>query len=71
MVYVYKTNINSQHLVDWLKPLLNSMLFKQKWNFDLEDRDNIFRIDSTNESQVENSIQFITGLGYLCEELKD
>ena len=71
MVYVFKTNINSKYLVEWLKPLLNSMLFKQQWNFDLEDSDNILRVESSNKNQVENSIQFLSSLGYECVELKD
>ena len=52
-----------------LKPHIDKILPKAKWNFDLEDIDKILRIDSQ-----ENIVLIITDLlnihSYNCEELE-
>ncbi len=52
-----------------LKPHIDKILPKAKWNFDLQDRDKILRIDSE-----ENIALLIIGLlnthNYSCEELE-
>ncbi|MAX80883.1 MAG: hypothetical protein CL843_12015 [Crocinitomicaceae bacterium] len=71
MIHVYKTNVPNHHVVEWLKPELNAILSPQNWNFDLEDCDKIFRIDSNCQKQVYASIQLIKNRGYFCTELED
>ncbi|SFI58529.1 hypothetical protein SAMN05443292_3000 [Halpernia frigidisoli] len=46
MIYVFKTSVSNKKVVKKLKPFLDELLKKAKWNFDLEDCDNILRIDS-------------------------
>jgi len=52
-----------------LKPHIDKILPKAKWNFDLDDCDKILRIDSE-----ENIVLKITGLlnihQFFCEELE-
>ncbi len=49
MILVYKTNINSKSKAKQLQPNLNKLLSNAAWNFDLEDCDNILRVDSKHD----------------------
>ncbi|MDN3672140.1 hypothetical protein QWY99_03535 [Flavobacterium branchiarum] len=49
MIYVFKTSVNSELKLKSATVYLNDILSDAKWNFDLEDCDNILRIDSQNE----------------------
>jgi len=69
MIYVFKTSVKTKLQVKKLKPHINKILPKTKWNFDLEDCDKILRIDSE-----ENIVLKITDLlkvhQFNCEELE-
>ena len=69
MIYVFKTSVRNKNQVKKLKPDINKILPNEKWNFDLDDRDRILRIDSD-----ENIVLRITDLlgvhKFYCEELE-
>lgn len=69
MIYVFKTSVETKTQVKKLKPHIDKIIRDEKWNFDLEDCDNILRIDS-----VENIVVKITALlkihQFHCEELE-
>jgi hypothetical protein len=69
MIFVFKTSVKTKLQIKELKPHLDNRLPKAKWNFDLEDIDNILGIDSE-----ENIVSLIKGLlmnhNYRCEELE-
>lgn len=46
MIYVFKTSVDSQAKLESASVLLNELLPNSIWNFDLEDCDNILRVDS-------------------------
>ena len=46
MIYVFKTSVDSQIKLESASALLNQLLPESQWNFDLEDCDNILRVDS-------------------------
>jgi hypothetical protein len=46
MIYVFKTSVDSQSKFELASALLQELLPNALWNFDLEDCDNILRIDS-------------------------
>ena len=69
MIFVFKTNVSPDDL-ETLQPLLYKHLPNSKWNFDLDDCDNIFRIDSQLQIS-ETVIKLIQDNGYECEELPD
>jgi hypothetical protein len=46
MIYVFKTTVDSKSKLDFANALLQELLPNSFWNFDLEDCDNILRIDS-------------------------
>ena len=49
MIYVFKTSVDSQTKLEQASVLLHKILPETIWNFDLEDCDNILRIDSEYE----------------------
>lgn len=46
MIYVFKTSVDSQTKFESASALLDQLLPESQWNFDLEDCDNILRVDS-------------------------
>ncbi|MEO6174732.1 MAG: hypothetical protein ABIP27_06245 [Flavobacterium circumlabens] len=49
MIYVFKTSVNTKSKLNLASELLSELLTDAQWNFDLEDCDNILRIDSETE----------------------
>lgn len=69
IVSVFKTDIQAQEL-NRLIPALNSCHKIMKWNTDLEDCDNILRIESYDIISDE-VINMLTKIGFQAEELED
>ncbi|HWZ13994.1 MAG TPA: hypothetical protein VNW95_02060 [Mucilaginibacter sp.] len=67
-ILVFKTNVTSRKKVSRIAPLLSSFPTIRQWNFDLEDRDKVLRIESTglNPGSVE---QLLLKAGFNCQEL--
>lgn len=49
MIYVFKTSVDTESKLALATSVLDELLPNTLWNFDLEDCDNILRIDSENE----------------------
>ncbi len=43
-ISIFRTSVNTKYKVKILKPLLNKLIGRENWSFDLEDCDNILRI---------------------------
>ncbi|PAM94107.1 hypothetical protein B4N84_13585 [Flavobacterium sp. IR1] len=59
MIYVFKTTVDSNIKLELATQVLNELLPDALWNFDLEDCDNILRIDSKreiNQSILKNTV---------------
>ncbi len=69
MIFVFKTSVKTKLQVKKLKPHIDNTLPKAKWNFDLEDCDNILRIDS-NENIVMPIKNLLNIHKFNCEELE-
>ena len=69
MVLVFKTSVTKGNQVSRLRPILNRMLDGNgEWNFDLEDYDNILRVDTPGLKPA--TISSVLGKhGFICEEL--
>lgn len=69
MISVYKTSVTSASEANKIRPYLDQLYAVISWNFDLEDCDNILRIDSLTDVS-----EYVTGimgkLGFACEELE-
>ncbi len=68
-VLVFKTSISKKNHIRMVQPLLNNLIAeKGDWNFDLEDCDNILRVETeTIQSDAISSV--LMNQGFLCEEL--
>ncbi len=67
---VFKTSVKSNTRVDVLRPLLDLTIAERgAWNFDLEDREHILRVEA--EGMVRERITaLLTGYGFACVELE-
>jgi len=69
-VLVFKTSVDDPQIVKSLKPDLDRLAGKGKWNFDLSDCDRILRIASAN-LKADAAINLLGYFGYSCSELED
>ena len=70
VIQVFKTNVLDEEQANMLCELVQNDLMVQRTNFDLEDCDKIFRVEST--ANIEHKIIALLRLnGFLCEELPD
>lgn len=69
MIFVFKTSVTTKKQISILKPHIDTILPNAKWNFDLEDCDNILRIVS-NENIVLPIQKLFTSHEFNCEELE-
>ncbi len=69
-VFVFRTGVNKQEHIHSIAPQLNAISGVKKWSFDLEDHENILRIEAVGISpgEIEN---LLARSNYFCEELPD
>ncbi|HAX48848.1 MAG TPA: hypothetical protein PK605_01220 [Ignavibacteria bacterium] len=69
-ILVFRTGVKDPVHIGEVAPHLNSLSGIYKWNFDLDDTDNILRVESAGISprQIESVLE---GMNYYCEELPD
>ena len=68
MIFIFKTNVDSIAKVKKVAPKLNKLFPNSKWNFDLEDCDNILRFES-KEDIMEKVIFLLKVIVLECEAL--
>lgn len=69
-VHVFKTSVVDRADIARLTPVLNGLIGQhERWNFDLEDIDNILRVETTiiSPSSIIDSLLFA---GFECAELE-
>lgn len=69
MIFVFKTSVKSKTQIRQLQPHIDKKLPKAKWNFDLQDRDKILRVDS-EENIALIIIDLLNIHKFNCEELQ-
>ena len=68
-VLVFKTSVNLEKEINKLRPVLNALTVNAGiWNFDLEDCDNILRIETRN-LKANSVCSTLNAQGFYCEEL--
>lgn len=67
-ISIFRTSVNSEDKIEQLKSLLNTIIGLDNWNFDLEDCDNILRV---NYYSIMNNflIEEINKMGFECIEI--
>jgi len=68
MIRIFKTNIQNLQKANEIIYILSDEYPGRKINFDLEDCDNILRIEGTN-FQANTIIQLLEKLNHICVEL--
>ncbi len=68
-VSVFRTNIEAKDIIT-ISSIFNKISSIQKWNTDLEDFDNILRIESF-EDITDMIINILSHQGFQIEELED
>ena len=69
MIFVFKTSVKTKMQAKKLKLHIDELLPTAKWNFDLEDIDNILRVDS-QENIILKIINLLNIHNHSCEELE-
>jgi hypothetical protein len=70
-VLVFKTSVREEKEIQELQPALDRLIYQHgRWNFDLEDCDNILRVEA-GEIRTDILINILKSAGYSCEELED
>lgn len=69
-VFVFRTDLTKHEQIQNVAPHLNSLMGIHKWNFDLEDNENILRIEAVGISPG-RVIETLSDANYFCEELPD
>jgi hypothetical protein len=69
MIFVFKTSVKTKMQAQQLKGHIDKILPNAKWNFDLNDCDNILRIDS-EENIILPIIDLLNTHNHSCEELE-
>jgi hypothetical protein len=70
MVEVFKTNIQDVQIADFIVGELEKIFPNAAINFDLNDCDNILRIDH-HENVIDKVLLLFENLGHFCELLAD
>ena len=71
VVLIFQTDIKSKGKVKSIKPILNRHSDIIKWSVDLEDIDNILRIEATTELKEKEVIDIIKEKGFYIQPLLD
>ncbi|GAL85892.1 hypothetical protein Solca_3685 [Sporocytophaga myxococcoides] len=71
MIEVFKTNICDQVMADILVSLIHQNFDGYQANFDLDDEENILRVKSESEFNIDLLINFLSKLGCNAEVLPD
>lgn len=68
MIYVFRTSVKYKNQIKKTSNKINEINGIQDWNFDLEDCDNILRIEA-NKDITKKICRKLNSLNYTCEEL--
>ncbi|QQL48566.1 hypothetical protein [Mucilaginibacter ginkgonis] len=69
-ILVFKTNIQKEKQVNEVNSLLTRIPEISNWNFDLEDRDRILRVQAEDISAMYIEM-ILQDEGFICSELED
>ena len=69
-VLVFKTNLDNPEIVKNAEPFILNIPGISRWNLDMQDCDNVLRIEAVELSP--RSVEMVLQqAGYYCEELQD
>ncbi|MBJ6367178.1 hypothetical protein [Snuella sedimenti] len=68
---IFQTDIKSKKKVKSLKPVFNTHPDIIKWSIDLEDIDNVLRIEATTNLSEEDVVDLVKVNGFYIKALPD
>lgn len=68
-IFVFKTDILSKKRVKTLIPIFNKMSDINNWNVDIEDIDNVLRIEIKGKLKENDIMNLVRTRGFNCELL--
>lgn len=66
---IFKTDIKSKKKVKKVKQLFDTNIEILDWSIDVEDVDNVLRIEGVDGINEKRIIEFTRAKGFYCEEL--
>lgn len=70
-LHIFRTDIKTKKKVKSIKPVLDNIPNIRGWSIDLEDIDNVLRIEFRNDLAANEVILLVKTYGFYCEELED
>lgn len=68
-ILVFKTNIKTSKKLKLVKPIFNNHPLISDWSIDIEDIDNVLRIEAATDLQENDIESLVKTHGFYCEEL--
>lgn len=68
---ILRTNIKTKKKVKQIQPILNNHPSILNWSVDLEDIDNVLRIEAISSLYEKDVIGLVKENGFFCESLPD
>ena len=66
---ILRTNIKSKKKLKKVKPILDNHPLIFQWTIDLEDIDNVLRLEASSDLNIKNVNDLIQDKGFYCEDL--
>tara|TARA_R110002072_G_scaffold21429_1_gene76083 strand:- start:442 stop:696 length:255 start_codon:yes stop_codon:yes gene_type:complete len=70
-LFILRTNIKTKKNLKTIKPFLNNHPGIIKWTIDIEDIDNVLKIEARNSLSEHDIIDEIKEQGFYCDALED
>ncbi len=70
-ILIFRTNIKTKKKVKAIKPLFNNHPSISNWSIDIEDIDNVLRIEAAENLNETDVISLTNTRSFHCEALKD
>lgn len=70
-VLIFKTDIATRKKVREISTILNNLQTVRRWTVDMEDIDNVLRIEASGPLQEHDIVELIKPLGFHCEDLPE
>jgi len=70
-VIILKTDIATEQRLQAIRPVFDIHIGIKTWSVDIEDIDNVLRIEAKSKLNQNEVIQLVQNCGFACEDLHD
>ena len=68
-ILVFQTNIDSKHHIETVQTIFNDHSHILDWSIDIEDIDNVLRIEATHHLHEADVMHLVSQHGFDCDDL--